>query len=188
MSLSYNSLSRQILHGDILEKIKEIPDESIDCIITSPQKEIIFAYLAGLVDGEAYIGIKKSNNKKNGSKSPQHHERIQIRMTEELAIQLFKKIYGGSYYKEKPEQHNARKPLYCYQASDKLASNILQQLPPFLLVKRKDAKLVLLLRDRKNQKRIFGRGIGVMSKEELKIREPLYQACKTLHGHVGGDD
>ena len=36
MSLPYNSLSRQILHGDILEKIKEIPDESIDCIITSP--------------------------------------------------------------------------------------------------------------------------------------------------------
>ena len=29
-------LNRQILCGDVLEKIKEIPDESIDCVITSP--------------------------------------------------------------------------------------------------------------------------------------------------------
>ena len=31
-----DSLHRQILHGDVFEKLKEIPDESIDCIITSP--------------------------------------------------------------------------------------------------------------------------------------------------------
>ena len=29
-------MNRQILHGDVLEKFKEIPDGSIDCIITSP--------------------------------------------------------------------------------------------------------------------------------------------------------
>jgi len=28
--------NRTILHGDVLEKLKEIPDESIDCVITSP--------------------------------------------------------------------------------------------------------------------------------------------------------
>lgn len=30
------SLHRQILHGDVLEKIKEIPDETIDIVVTSP--------------------------------------------------------------------------------------------------------------------------------------------------------
>ena len=29
-------LNRKILHGDVLEKLKEITDNSIDCIITSP--------------------------------------------------------------------------------------------------------------------------------------------------------
>ena len=29
-------MNGKILIGDVLEKIKEIPDESIDCIITSP--------------------------------------------------------------------------------------------------------------------------------------------------------
>ncbi len=28
--------SRTILQGDVLDKLKEIPDESIDCIISSP--------------------------------------------------------------------------------------------------------------------------------------------------------
>lgn len=26
----------EILHGDVLERIKNIPDESTDCILTSP--------------------------------------------------------------------------------------------------------------------------------------------------------
>lgn len=29
-------LNRKILLGDVMEKMKEIPDESIDCVITSP--------------------------------------------------------------------------------------------------------------------------------------------------------
>ena len=31
-----DSLNRTILEGDVLEKLSEIADESIDCIITSP--------------------------------------------------------------------------------------------------------------------------------------------------------
>jgi len=31
-----SNLHRQILQGDVMDKIKEIPDESIDCVITSP--------------------------------------------------------------------------------------------------------------------------------------------------------
>ena len=40
---------RQILHGDVLEKFKEIPDESIDTIITSPPYYKLRTYEA---DGE----------------------------------------------------------------------------------------------------------------------------------------
>jgi len=29
-------LNRTILHGDVLDKLKEISNESIDCIISSP--------------------------------------------------------------------------------------------------------------------------------------------------------
>jgi len=151
--------------------------------------KILLSYLAGIVDGEGYIGIKKSSSmsKHNGSKSPIYHERIQIRMVNEKAIRLFKKTFGGNYYKEKAEQHNSRLPLYCYQSSDKQASIILKKLIPYLLVKKRDAQLVLLLRKRKNLKHKFGNGIGKMSDKELSKREELYKECKRLHS-VGGDE
>ena len=43
------------------------------------------AYIAGLMDGEAYIGIKKSKPYKSltGRVNPSYHERIQIRMVDE---------------------------------------------------------------------------------------------------------
>ena len=43
------------------------------------------AYLAGLIDGEGYIGIKKTTIKK-GNASRGYHARIQVRMVDEPAI------------------------------------------------------------------------------------------------------
>ena len=63
--------------------------------------KLIHAYLAGIMDGEAYIGIKKSH-RSHGCINAIYHERIQIRMVDEQAIKLFRETFGGSYYKEKP--------------------------------------------------------------------------------------
>ena len=48
-------LNRKILQGDILDKIKEIPDESIDVIITSPPYYSLRDYQ---VDGQ--IGLEQT--------------------------------------------------------------------------------------------------------------------------------
>lgn len=104
------------------------------------------AYIAGLVDGEAYIGIKKSKAYKcQGRRTPGYHARIQIRMVDERAIQFIAKTLGGWYYKEKPSSKNGR-PLFCYQASDQKAEDILRALYPYLRVKQHNAKAVLALR------------------------------------------
>lgn len=148
----------------------------------------ILAYLAGIVDGEGYIGIKKTkpHTEKNGAKSPSYHERIQIRMTDEDAIRLLAETLGGWYYKEKPGHHQSRLPLYCYAVSDKKASEIINKLLPWLRVKKRDALLVLELRARKNANPKHGNGFGRMTDEELEAREQLYKACRKLHG-TGGD-
>ena len=44
-------MNRKILQGDILDKIKEIPDESIDCIITSPPYYALRDYGTGVWEG-----------------------------------------------------------------------------------------------------------------------------------------
>ena len=154
------------------------------------------AYLAGLADGEAYIGIKKSKPYKNltGRVNPSYHERIQIRMVAEEAIILFADELGGWYYKEKPHSGNG-KPLYCYQASDKKACEILNKLLPFLIVKKQSAETVLELRlEKDNPDKIKTTAICLsrwgtpmtgqrttLSPEAIERRELLYQKCKALN-------
>lgn len=160
--------------------------------------KLTLAYLAGLVDGEGYIGIKKSQpyNKLTGRINPGYHERIQIRMVDEPAIKKFAETFGGWYYKEKPHAKKGRL-LYCYQASDKLASNILKYLLPYLVVKLGSAITVLKLRDSKNNpvkvktEVVSNSRWGTpmtgqrttLSPDTINLRESLYQKCKSLnHG------
>src|SRR3990167_7174115 len=98
-------------------------------------KKIDIAYISGLIDGEGYIGIKKTKAYKcQGRTTPGYHARIQIRMVNESAIKFISIKLGGWYYKEKPHSGNGRL-LYCFQASDRKAENIIRTILPYLKVK-----------------------------------------------------
>lgn len=112
-------------------------------------KKIDLAYIAGIVDGEGYVGIKKAKLRKD-CKNPGYHARLQIRMVDEEAIQFIASTLGGWYYPEKPHAKNG-KPLFCYQASDKKAGDILKVLLPYLRVKKGPALNVLELRNLQSQ-------------------------------------
>lgn len=143
----------------------------------------ILAYLAGLIDGEGYIGVKKARRK--DCISPLYHERIQVRMVHEDAIKLLTDTLGGSYYREKPRARG--RPLYCWQASDWIASYALERLLPWLLVKRENAENVLRLRASKDDPRAARRGSParrVMDPDVLAERESIYLRAKELN-HVG---
>lgn len=149
------------------------------------------AYLAGIVDGEGYIGIKKSPPRRD-TVSPGYHERIQVRMVDEPAIALLAATLGGNYYREAPHAAQGR-PLFCYQASDAKACLVLLALYPYLRVKRPDAEAVLEMRALKAAKRT--RFIGnrrdrwggetvptyAIDDDNLAAREALYLRCKALH-------
>lgn len=141
----------------------------------------VLAYLAGIVDGEGYVGIKRATRK--DSKSPIFHERIQVRMIHEPAIQLLTDTLGGNYYRESMAQRKGR-PLYCWQASDAAACNVLRALMPFLRIKRNNALAVLALRKSKEDPRARRRGSPagrVMDPAIVAERHALYEACKALN-------
>lgn len=161
--------------------------------------ETDLAYIAGLVDGEAYIGIKKSRANKHltGRVNPGYHERIQVRMVDESAIKFIAETLGGWYYKEKASVAKGR-PLYSYQASDKAAAKILRLLLPYLKVKKRNALTVLELRKHKELPRKqttislpcmipnrWGKLVEIgrrrLSKESVEYRDSLYQECKRLN-------
>lgn len=145
--------------------------------------KIHLAYLAGILDGEGYVGIKKSTYGMRVTKdcrNPIYGERIQVRMKDEEPIKLFKEVFGGSYYKEKCSG------MYCYQASNLIAIKIINALLPFIRVKNKECELLLKLRESKNDSRSLCRGSPAkrtMAKDIVEFRENLYLEVKKLHGH-----
>jgi len=162
-------------------------------------RTIDLAYIAGIVDGEAYIGIKKTKAYKCQDRvTPGYHARIQVRMIDESAIQFVAKTFDGRYYKEKSNSIN-RRPLFCFQASDRKAEKILSSLYPYLKVKRKNAKAVLALRilQNDNQKyrtkvvghRNFPNRYGVARivpnlaycDAYVALCDELYEHCKRLN-------
>lgn len=152
------------------------------------------AYIAGLIDGEGYIGIKRSINRANHCVNYSYQERIQIRMVDEQAIAFVASWLGGSYYKENRPDKN-RRPLYCYQASDKIAHSIIKTILPYLKVKRAVALTVLELRPIKEHPvyettehtipNRWGKlvNIGRRRYSELHIgrMHRLYEQCKELN-------
>jgi len=158
---------------------------------------IISAYLAGIVDGEGYIGIKK--HAKKSQVAPSFSAKIQVRMVDEPAIAFLAKHCGGSYWRQAAES-GKRRPLYCYQATDAHAERILRRLLPFLRVKLANAKAVLRFRkwqsrSRKHRTKPLGtrqfagfrggvRTVRVMglSDKYIAVCEAAWLECKRLNG------
>ena len=155
------------------------------------------AYLAGLIDGEGYIGIKKLKPT-NRRRSPSYQARIQVRMVEEAAIAFLAETLGGSYYLESAHAANGR-PLFCYQASDAKAERVLRTVLPYLRVKRENAETVIAFRkwqagQRKHRTKVTGyrdfrhwtgKPVRIpnlaLSDEYLFECERLYLRCKVLN-------
>jgi len=112
--------------------------------------ETDLAYLAGLVDGEGCIRIKRTKAYKcQGRQTPGYHASISVRMVDEPSIAFLHETLGGWYYLEK---HRAKgRPMYCWQASDQKAATILRALLPYLRLKLDQAETVLALIDLKSE-------------------------------------
>ncbi len=157
------------------------------------KKGELIAYLAGIIDGEAYIGIKKSTygmRKREDTKSPTYSERVQIRMGNEKILALFKKTFGG-HLRVEPKVYQSKsgfkshKIMTLYLATDKMASEIIKAVYPFLIEKKIQARCILELRKSKESKEAHWRGgrnqRRVMSPKVLNKRESLYQQIKSIH-------
>jgi hypothetical protein len=179
----------KIYQGHTPEVLKTFPDDS--------KQKLKLAYIAGIVDGEGYVGITKTKpyKKKTGRVNPVYHEKVQIRMVNEKAIKFIAQTLGGWYWKEKPSC-NKGKPLYCYQISDRQAAEIIKKLLPFLKVKKQQAKIILQLRKYRTSKikremvpikmkSRWGKTItvkrGRYSKQTINKMENFYLKCKELN-------
>lgn len=127
-------------------------------------------YIAGYIDGEGWFRIQKQNKNKN----PNYHLIIGCSGTENTVLELIKKQYGGSVHKR--EKRYGWKPEYTYLTSCRQAEKLLNDIYPFLVLKKDRAEVCFEL-----YKRIPLGKKTVLNYEELSIREFLYLKIKKLN-------
>ena len=134
--------------------------------------KLLIAYLAGIVDGEGYIGLTKNK----GTYGP----RLLVGMTDKIVIDLLLETFGGHVYESKVRSGRV---LYRWHVVNKLdLDRILSHLLPYLRAKRAQAELVLeFVRGYEDQ-----RHRPAITKQELQRRFDLYCRVKPLNA-VGAE-
>jgi hypothetical protein len=152
--------------------------------------KIELAYLAGAIDSDGTIGIKRSTYSMRVRKdagAPVFSERVALRQVTPVIPTMLRDRFGGSLYITKPSSTRGR-PLYSWAATDVRAVECLRALLPFLRIKREQALNCIALRGIKAKsmkaKVAKGRGhVGATSRpiELTDAMEVAYERAKELN-------
>ena len=136
--------------------------------------ETKYAYIAGVVDGEGCIRIRKDCKKRY--RSVAYTLEVSIAQNDLKMLLFVQEIFGGriykkSYYYDGFNRHEGwRLVLHC-----KMAYALLEKVKPYLVTKLEQAELAMSF-----QESIKRTGYNVLSEETLGRREVLFQKVKSL--------
>lgn len=101
------------------------------------------AYIAGFVDGEGCIRIKKSNKTGNS-----YYLTVHVTNTDRAPLLIIQSIFGGKlFFQEKGKN----KAIWQYYITCSEAADMLRTLSGFLISKKPQADLAITFHDRKEQ-------------------------------------
>ncbi len=141
------------------------------------------AYLAGAMDSDGCISIKKSTyhiRVRKDAGNAVYSERLSLKQVTPQIPELLAITFGG-VVKLRGAQTENGKPLYTWVVTDKVAALAAERLLPYLLVKRPQAERVAELRKSKNnvyrrfvywfvlENPAWGKGEMLVASEVLKI-------------------
>lgn len=118
-------------------------------------KELI-AYLAGCIDCDGSIGIKRSTyamRVRGDAHQPVFSERVLFAQVKPDITFILKENFGGSYGIQKPGTMNS-KPIYKWWVTDRQAITFIKAILPYLLIKKPQAEILLRLRELKEKPRV----------------------------------
>ena len=150
------------------------------------REDTLIAYLAGIIDGEGTIGIKKHDE---GWVKFQPY--ISFVCSNRKVVEMIADFIDGNLYCNPSDFQNRQKKI-CYRTS--ICGTIkpikpLEKLLPYLVIKKEQAELALKfckemkrvpLEKRGGDKRKM-KGIKLMPIEEMQWRESLWLKCRELN-------
>lgn len=144
--------------------------------------ETIYAYLAGVIDSDGYITIKRlSYNIRvaKDSTNATYSEMVGIKQTSNEAIVLINELFGGHLGIEKPNTPNG-KPLYRCQLTNKKAVEFIKCIYPYLRIKKKQAEILLRLRELNETAKTNGGKIEMMGRWGKVIEVTRYKVSADI--------
>lgn len=148
------------------------------------------AYLAGIIDADGTIGIKRSSYSARvvgDSTQPTYSERVCVRQVEPHAVDLLHSLFGGRRGTTKPSAKRGR-PLHEWQVTDMKAAACLRAVLPYLRIKAEQARNCLALREVKEASKKArvapGRGHQGSARRPAELStemERLRERAKTLN-------
>ncbi len=137
--------------------------------------ETVLAYAAGIIDGEAHVGIKRdrpSGKRRTTSYTPE----LKVEMVDEDLIRWLHTTFGGRMRGPRLSRGGTR-PVYVWALLGKDAVAMLELVEQYLIVKRRHAMLII---DFWTQ-RLRTAGGKPVPPDEMMRRASYYEAVKLLN-------
>ena len=148
-----------------------------------PETPAVLGYIAGIIDGEAYIGVDKSWDtvtRGNGC-SPFYRANVQVKSTDARIIDFLIEYVGGYHRIERRQTVNGR-TVFVWAIYGADAATVLTAVSPYLVGKREQADIIINFRE------TFSSHYNnpCTPPEVLAFRETCYQQLKQIHGQFSG--
>lgn len=111
-------------------------------------KDIDIAYVAGMLDGDGNIAIRKISSAST-RKGYNYALSVEIGNTNEWLIRWIHFAFGGCLYKQTYRTREGLKPLWVWKVSWRAAAEFLRVVFPYLCVKKAQAELALQFEEKK---------------------------------------
>lgn len=137
------------------------------------------AYLAGIIDGEGYIGITRSKTSvsaKGCKRGVSYRLLVCVKMVNPSALYFAQDVTGlGRVKNGTPRQNPKHRNVFTWEVWSRQAASMLKQLKPYLLVKAEQADCAIRFQS------IMRMG-GFLSEGEWDARERMWTECIAYNG------
>ncbi len=137
------------------------------------------AYVAGLIDGEGYLGLMMRHKELTDRKRVDYLPVIKVTMTYEPVIELLKNKYGG-WKNNRVFSGKNSKEAFTWVLAGKKIEKALKDIYPYLIVKKKQAD-ILFKRLKSYDRKKLGKNKSTYSDADFAKIEELYRQIKVLN-------
>ena len=140
------------------------------------QEKII--YLAGIIDGEGWIGFNKSLRKGQKESKLRYFVVLVVVNTNKDLMAWLQSNFGGSVHKRKMHSEKWEQS-YDWRICCTQAINLIELVKPYLIIKRSHAEIAVSYKRLLDMRVNTYNGKYVFSRQ---LREDIYQCYKSLNG------